>query len=185
MISHCLSGGAIGSDLVWGNTAREVGHKVVHFSFEKHRTSALASERLVLSEKQLLAADPYITQAIIKLKRAPLHKRTHNVQSLLRRNWWQVRDAEACYAVSHINDKGAVAGGTGYAVQMFIDRGLMTANAGPWVYDQEVGTWLRWDRSWAMWRAIDKPPRPEGRYAGIGTRDINALGIEAIEAAYD
>lgn len=184
MSDVCTSGGAAGADIAWGNAARNAGHRVIHFSFEGHRTAALATERLVLNEKQLLMADPYLVQATINLKRARIEKRTDFVKSLLRRNWWQVRDAEACYAVSRLH-KGVVAGGTGYAVQMFIDRGLMSAKAGPWVFDQEVGVWYRWNRSWNRWDAVDRPPVPEGRYAGIGTRELNKLGLEAIGGVYD
>lgn len=184
MTSTCLSGGAIGSDTAWGNIARDAGHKVVHFSFEGHKTKCRPNERLILTEAQLLVADPYLTQAIINLKRARLEKRTHTVKSLLRRNWWQVRDATACYAVSHIDHKGKVAGGTGYAVQMFIDRGVMGHAAGPWVFDQNEGYWVRWNRSWNRWEKVEDVPPPTDRYAGIGTREINELGIQAIEGVY-
>ena len=180
----CMSGGAKGADLAWGNNAREAGHRVVHFSFDGHKSKAKPTELIELSEKQLLSSDPFVTQAIIDLKRAPLHTRTPLVQALLQRNWWQVRDADACFAVSSFR-KGKVAGGTGYAVQMFINRGVMSKAAGPWVFDQEKNQWFCYNRSWARWDAVDAPPRPEGKYAGIGTRDINALGLRAIERVYE
>lgn len=183
MSNTCYSGGADGADLVWGNIAKEHGHRVTHFSFNGHRTRANPEDVIRLDEKQLLAADPYLTQAIINLKRARLEKRTEFVKSLLRRNWWQVRDATACYAVSHLH-KGVVAGGTGYAVQMFIDRGLMSMNSGPWIFDQEQLKWFRWNRSWARWEATNEVPPPTDRYAGIGTREINRAGIAAVEDVY-
>ena len=36
----CLSGGADGSDLQWAMMAGSLGHKVVHWSFQGHRSEA-------------------------------------------------------------------------------------------------------------------------------------------------
>lgn len=181
----CLSGGARGSDVTWAVAASNAGHEAIAFSFEGHRNANFdGARRVILNEEQLKAADPYLTQAIIKLKRARVESRTDEVKRLLRRNWWQVRDADACYAVGSLL-KNKIRGGTGYAVQMFIDRGLMSKNSGPWLFNQDEGVWLRYNRAWDKWElASEGPPRPEGKYAGIGTRDILPVGRAAIVELY-
>lgn len=142
-------------------------------------------ERIILTPEQLETGRPFAEQAAKNLKRASLTKRTTFVQNLLLRNWWQVRDAKSVYAVGVIDhDKNIVKGGTGYAVQMFINRGVMTAVSGPWVFDQEVGSWFQWNRSWARWDKVERPPHPSDKYAGVGTRELNQLGLSAIFEVY-
>lgn len=175
MTNMCLSGGADGSDLQWGMTAGFAGHEVIHWSFEGHKTSAPKQELAVLTEEQLLAADPHLHKANRVLKRKTLARGSKKVLSLLRRNWYQVEHAERVYAVSTIRGV-KVEGGTGWAVQMFIDRhqGLPCE---AYVFDQELEKWFCWKGEWVE---IDQPIKPHGVWAGIGTRELNAKGKAAI-----
>lgn len=171
----CLSGGAIGADLLWGMTAGQIGHAVFHFVFEKHDSKAPQSELVVLSHDQLVMADPYLEKANDTLKRRwPANG--YFVRSLLRRNWYQVQWASSLYAVSKI-ENGKVDGGTAWAVQMFIDQNN-NAPCGCYVYDQIAEVWYKWEGKWVQ---IDEPPEPSGIWAGIGTRGINTSGKNAVK----
>lgn len=171
----CLSGGAIGADLQFGMCAGFAGHGVIHWSYPNHKNHAPKSEVVVLTESQLEAADPYLVKASKRVKRNPLSS-NYNVRNLLRRNWYQVKDAERVYAVATINDKNEVSGGTAWAVAMFIDRfdgGACEA----YVYDMTTSHWCVWNG--LLWEMCD-PPKPHGVYAGIGSRDLQPNGKEAI-----
>lgn len=168
----CFSGGAKGADVLWGELAESLGHQVKHFSFAGHRCVATRNIH-VLTETELAEAQVHLNQANKVLKRNPFPK-SSNVRNLLRRNWFQVKDTDAVYAISKFED-GNVAGGTAWAVQMAIDRRV------PWIFlfEQEENQWYRWMYGNDAWyQAI--PRIPKDKWTGIGTRDINYNGQQAI-----
>ena len=177
----CLSGGADGSDLQWGMNAGRDGQSVIHWSFSKHQTQAPKQELVDLTQDQLESADEALRVAGKALKRSWPGTRSLTVKSLLRRNWFQVRWAESVYAVSTIHPaKQTVNGGTGWAVQMFLDRFTKLSQFEPilcYVYDQKQEQWYQYVSGW---KAIDSPPKPQGIWAGIGTRELNSSGKWAI-----
>jgi hypothetical protein len=171
----CLSGGAEGADLQWGMTCGTMGHLICHFSFQGHRTRAPASEVVVLSEEQLQAADEPCKAVSGALKRW-FPPKSLFVRNLLRRNWYQIKDAERVYAVATI-ENGIVSGGTAWAVHMFIQR----HEGRPcecYVFDQKADGWFAWVDG--GWEGIEQPPVPHGVYAAIGSRDLGSNGKEAI-----
>jgi len=185
----CLSGGADGADLQWGMTAGALGHGVIHFSFAGHRTQAPVSETVWLTKAQLAAADPQC-----HLANATLHRRfpakLSFVTNLLRRDWYQVECAEACYGVSTFGlSPGAtiapgtvftdaeVRGGTAWAISMFLDRHQRQA-CRCYLFDQILCHWFQWNGT--GWECIYEPPQPSGIYAGIGARDLLPMGKLAI-----
>lgn len=170
----CLSGGAEGADMQWGMCAGKAGHQVYHFIFAGHRSKAPASEHVVLTEDMLRVADPFLAKANETMKR---RFPTSNgfVNSLLRRNHYQVRDAGSLYAVSTIGKDGLVSGGTSWAVQMFLDQ--HGANSRCYIFDQARLQWFSWQ---GLWVAIDRPPEPKGIWAGIGSRELTNEGKDAI-----
>ena len=163
----CLSGGADGADLQWGMVAGAAGHMVVHWSFAGHRSMAPPAEIVVLDDAQLQAADEFCLKASKTLKRH-FPPKSLKVQNLLRRNWYQVKDAERVYAVVEKVTDGIVAGGTAWATQMFIDR-HQGKRCECYIFDQETDSWYRWDEGWF---AIGAPPMPHGVWAGVGTRKL-------------
>lgn len=178
----CLSGGAEGADLAWGTAARESGHKVTHFSFHDHRTNAPQDEVYRLSQNQLEAATPQCLKANLSLRRRFPPDREF-VKKLLQRDWYQTESANSLYAVSHFDtrNKNVVAGGTGWAVQMFLDRhARKTCSA--YVFDQTICRWYHWI---GVWQPIYEPPRPLGVWAGIGAQNLNLVGRLAINVLLD
>lgn len=184
----CLSGGAIGADLMWGMVAGSAGHTVVHWSFNEHKSNAPTSEIVTLTKAQLRLADQHCALAAPSLNR-PWPPRRAYVQNLLRRNWYQVETAQSCYAVSSfkLNPTQRIAigeaipgamvqGGTAWAVQMFIDK--HNGQACPcYVFDHSCCYWFEWT---GVWTRIYEPPRPHGIWAGIGTRKLDKIGRLAI-----
>lgn len=171
----CFSGGARGADLAWGALARRLKHRVMHFSFAGHRTKAPRAERVILSPAQLREADPHLIAASHALHRA-WPPRTDYAAQLLQRDWHQVKDSERVYAVASLDADGQIAGGTAWAVAMFIARHAGDA-CEAFLYDQNDQQWLHWQ---GAWQAIAAPPQPHGRWTGIGARDLNAAGAAAI-----
>jgi hypothetical protein len=87
------------------------------------------------------------------------------VNNLLRRNWFQVRNSDAVYAIGEIEPKnGTVKGGTGWAVQMGIDN-----NKDVYVFDQSR---LKWYRNRNNKWSETTTPKLTPNFAGIGTREI-------------
>lgn len=170
----CFSGGAAGADLMWGRVARNAGHSVIHWSFDKHKTAASADELYILNETELEAADPFLKIAAKSIKRnLPTHKPW--LANLLRRNYYQVKWSQSLYAVGSLDD-GRVGGGTSWAVQMFKD--LYPDNEQLWLFNQLDNSWYQWIDS--EWLAISTPPKPTGQWTGIGSRALTSDGKEAI-----
>jgi len=175
----CLSGGADGADLQWGMCSGKAGHIVRHFIFEGHRSKAPKEELVVLTSEQLLEADAALKKANKTLKRS-FPTRNNFVNSLFRRNYYQVSWANSVYAVANI-ENGMVSGGTSWAVQMFIDR-FDGKPCPAYVYDQATSVWFSWDGADKGWNpcVLDHPPKPTGIWAGIGSRDLKDNGKDAI-----
>ena len=190
----CLSGGAIGSDLAWGVAAAAVGHGVIHFSFQGHQTLAPPEQVVRLTAEQLASADEPCRRANQTLRRR-FPARSQRTTNLLRRDWFQVAPAEACYAISTLGiplgptiplgtvlRHGEVKGGTAWGVQMFIDQHA-GATCPCYLFDQQLCHWFQWNGD--GWKCIYEPPAPKGIYAGIGARDLLATGKLAISFAMD
>lgn len=173
----CLSGGADGADLQWGLQAGKAGHYVIHWSFSGHRSQAPEQELVRLTAEQLSLADEALARANRTLNRRWPTK-TDTTNNLLRRNWYQIRDTSAVYAVAELSwDKG-VSGGTAWAVQMYLDRfahdGEDISKCHAYVLDTNTLKWFTWNgERWEQ--MLSRPPMPTGIWTGIGTRELSAL----------
>lgn len=167
------SGGAKGSDSEWDTIGREFGvTNHTHFHAEGEKTP---KGNFPLSAEQLREADPYVIKANETLQRKfPTDKEF--VNNLLRRNYYQVKNSDAIFAISTIT-KNKVDGGTGWAVQMAIDMGKPV-----YVFDQNTGGWYTWNGSKFITIAT---PILTKKFAGIGTREITEQGKQAIRDVYE
>lgn len=167
------SGMATGADTVWAEVADSMGIKTIGHSFKGHRVSGTRpamETRNELTEEQLKMADKFIEKAAQGLGR-PINP---DYRNLFRRNYYQVKDSEAVIAVGKVLPDGTkVSGGTGWATQMGIDKGVPV-----YVFDQVKKSWFKWDGK--KFVNSDLPPKFND-FAGIGTRDLNPAGREAIE----
>jgi len=172
----CMSGGADGSDLQWGLQAGKAGHGVIHWSFSEHRSQAPEQELVRLHQKQLNLADGALKRANRKVQRS-FPSRSEVTNNLLRRNWYQVRDTQSLYAVSQIKYDGSVDGGTAWAIQMYLDRfeydGEDPSKCRAYLLDKNTLKWYEWNgERWIT--MISRPPKPQGIWTGIGSREISA-----------
>lgn len=177
--SICYSGGAKGADLVFGECAALAGHQVVHYSFKDHEA---ATSVYRLTDEELRKAD-----FELRLANQTLHRNfpTPNeyVNNLLRRNYFQIREAGKIYAVTTLNDRGIPHGGTAWTIVMGINQGIREI----YVFDCDKNRWLMYNGHFKndtyMWISMP-PPRPFGYYAGIGSRELPDNGRKAIEDLY-
>ncbi len=127
-----------------------------------------------------------------------------------RRNWFQVRRADAVYVVAYRSNPSPetprldIGGGTGWACQWYIDR-FLPGGEDPkkcklYFYDDGAPAWpgclkdLDTHRKWNQWNIeLNKwepvpggsPPPPQGFYAGIGGTILDKdYGEKAIRDLY-
>lgn len=182
------SGMATGSDTVWAKAADAAGIKTIGHSFKGHgKGSRPALEtRNELTEKQLEAADEFVEKAAMRMgeKYDPIIKTTGKQASddafrinLLRRNYYQIKDADAVIAITQLADKSRLktVGGTRYAVQMGIDKGVPV-----YVFDQVKKSWFKWDGEVFVKSGL--PPVYKSP-ATVGRRENELLpsGLDAID----
>lgn len=163
------SGGAKGSDSAWDFMGRRYGiddHR--HYWHPGLPKPILGN--IELTDEELEEGWIKVLLANKTLKRQP-----DKYKSLLARNWFQVKNSEAIFAIGNVIGS-EVGGGTGWATQMAID-----AEKPVYAFDQEQNRWFTWKKS--MFIDCDTPTLTQN-FAGIGTRKINQQGIAAIENVY-
>lgn len=171
-MSICFTGGAIGADTVWGELAEYMGHDVVHYIFDNHKSQC--DNLVVLSEDELLLADEFLIKANEIVQRK-FPSKSHFTNSLLRRNYYQIKDSDACYAVASLKNN-KVSGGTAWAVAMFIQNRKYKP---VYILNQDDSLWYSYDYNTSEFQLMDNiPPTPSGNWTGIGTRDISSQSID-------
>lgn len=157
------SGGAVGSDTVWGELSAQYGVVSEHYWHGK-RTENGNHE---ITEEEFEEGKEHVLEA-----NKTLHRQPNKYMDLLARNYSQVKNAEEIFAIGHFKNK-VVDGGTGWAVQMAIDDGKIVN-----FYDQEKCVWGRYCNG--KWERSDTPVLTKN-FAGIGTRKLNDKGWMAIK----
>src|SRR5574337_2132185 len=160
------SGGAEGADTQWEKIGELYGIKTKPYSFKGHKQTSKTP--VVLTTEQLKEADEHLKKANEVLKRR-FPASNQYINNLLRRNWYQVKNSDAVYAISTIDSKKkTVNGGTGWAVQMGIDNSKKV-----YVFDQNQKQWFQWNGKDFERTSV---PLLTSNFAGIGTREINEAG---------
>lgn len=171
------SGGAIGSDHYWGKVAAEYGVKVNHY-WHGNKTPFGNVE---LTDAQIEEGWQHVLQANKTLKRRP-----EAYKNLLSRNWFQVKDSFILLAVGEIDFvKQQVKGGTGWAVQMAIDKGMTSLREGTGtiaVFDQPTNMWYNFYDD--MFHNLWPGPYLFHNFGCIGTRDLKDNGKAAIRKVF-
>lgn len=184
----CHSGGAIGADSFFEEISKEYGVKTHAYSYKTdyHKSDS----KVEISQEDYRQGVIEINRANKSLKRYGFDKYIN----LLARNWAQVKYSKQIFAISTIirpgekNGKGKknnssvemVDGGTGWAVQMGINH-----NKEVFVFDQSKEVWFRWSYvTMSFIQMKESPVITEYNFAGIGTREINKSGINAIRELF-
>lgn len=166
------SGGALGSDTEWGKIGKEYGMTTNnHYYAEGSKTP---NGNYPVSKESLKEADPYLIETNKVLKRR-YPTRKEFINNLLRRNYWQVKNSDGIYAISTITNN-MVDGGTGWAVHMAIINNKVV-----FVFDQKQKKWFTWKEN--EFKETETPILCK-QFAGIGTREINEDGKQAIHNVY-
>ena len=172
----CFSGGAEGSDLLFESESANKGFRVLSFSFDGHNTKS--KFRVILTKEYLEEGYEHIKVANRRLKRS-LSRITPYVKNLISRDWFQVKYADAVFAVGTIRDNN-VDGGTGYAVACAIDNKKTV-----YVFEQNLKWWKYYDYNTNKFREYYGTPVLTEKFAGIGTRQINEDGINAVKSLFN
>lgn len=174
------SGGANGSDSYWDQIGKEFGVTDHRHYWHATRTPAGNVE---LTDEQIEEAWPHVLRANRTLKRY----KPERFKSLLARNYYQVLNADAIYAIGQL-DRKIVQGGTGWAVQMAIDCGKPV-----FLFDQYQNKWKKLSRKQNTGLVPNgyhthvedtTCPTLTPHFAGIGSRKITPQGIQAIRDVY-
>ena len=162
------SGGAVGSDSYWGAIGEKYGVVSEHYYYGNKTPNGnhqITQEQFEEGKEHVLKANE------------TLHRRPDAYMNLLSRNYAQVKNADAIFAVGHLKN-GIVDGGTGWAVQMAIDD-----NKPAYVYDQVRKQWF--SNINGQWQVFSGIPKLTKNFAGIDTRELNQDGKDAIKQVYE
>lgn len=162
------SGGAVGSDYQWGKQGEKYGVVSLHYWHGKKTPYG----NYEISEKDFEEGKKHVLKANKTLKRKP-----EKYMDLLARNYIQVKNSDAVFAIADKIEKNIVSGGTGWAVQMAIEDKKPV-----FVFLQHIDKWVTYVET--GWMYYPFTPKLTINFAGIGTRQINDAGIKAIEEVY-
>ena len=166
------SGGADGSDTMWDIIGRVYGLEVVRHYYYINKTPR---GNFPISNSAYEEGKCAVYRANNTLKRQNFEK----YMFLLSRNWCQVKNSDAIYAIAEGFNGNTVKGGTGWAVQMAID-----SDKDVFVFDQSRSRWFTYDIELSEWKHSETPVLRLD-FAGIGTREIKPNGLKAIIDCYD
>ena len=170
MIEYTLhSGGAIGADITFEEIGREFGLvNFNHYWYGKKNPHSKFDDEISVEDFEEGVEMVHKANTILK------RKGFERYMNLLARNWCQVKYSDAIYAISTIKN-GKVSGGTGWACAMAIieDKEL-------YVFDQNKNQWYFWNNKFEPCVT----PKLTKNFAGIGTRELNKNGVDAIRNLY-
>lgn len=188
----CHTGGAEGSDITWETTGLQYGITVISYSFNGHKQ--LSNNRKILTNNELIEGFNHVQYANNTLKRN-LFNISPYIKNLLSRNWYQVKNSNSIFAIGEFTNSkhNSVKGGTGWAVQMAIDNEKdiyflnqyedFSENKNEFFHITDY-KWYKFDYKNSKFLKINYIPKLTDNFAGIGTRQINSIGINAIIDIY-
>lgn len=182
------SGGAVGADSIWGDIAEEYGIKVNHY-YQDEKTP---KGNIEISEQDYQEGREEVAKAA-KANWGYIYQ--YMKDPLLISDWAQIKYSDQIFAVGTLLSKGKkisdkenetrisqqvmVKGGTGYAVEMAIQHGKEV-----YVYDQIRKQWFA-NKGGNWVRLSETPTITSKNFAGIGTRELNEAGEQAIRDVYN
>lgn len=161
------SGGAHGADTAWDFYARKYGVSDIRH-YRDQNNSVLSKP---LDKKGIKAS--IVTKEQLDFARDQIYKRlgikySNNIMGNLQaRNYYQVANSDAVFAIALMNDsKNSVSGGTNTAVQLGISMKKPVH-----VFDIKSEQWYKYNPQTAKFEVEDVPMLTKN-FAGVGTRDI-------------
>lgn len=170
-----FSGGAKGTEAEFGANAQSAGVQEVNLTFEGHQIVRKRGIRVLTSE-ELQNGDvslSYIGKLMNrKFSAAPL------LRKVLQSIWHQINSAEEVFVVGRILEDDTVKGGTGWGAEF-----AKLCNKPLHAFDQEKGEWFKWTLD--KWKKASKVKIRHKKFAGTGTRFLNASGKKAIRELFE
>lgn len=174
------SGGAPGSDKMWDQMGREFG-VIKHLHYRPIHVGNASPE--------IQAEIRRATNAAAEVLKRPT---TFKGIDLVWRNWFQAENAEAIYAIAQIVkpggedfkgfvnkcDKEIVAGGTGWAVEMAIQKDKRV-----YVFDKARNAWYAWSKAMNQFIEVYTPTLTK-EFAGIGSRELTPQCVVGMRDVY-
>ena len=173
------SGGCPGADMAWEHEGEKYGVKTISYSFHNHVQEGKNPKILTVDELE----EGWFH---VKLADRTLNRGVENcdipyMRNLLSRNWLQVKNADAVFAIGKLIDLHTVDGGTGFIVQMAVDSDKPVYL---FLQDDMGGGWFRYMPVVGFERRWDETPILTPNFAGVGTRKLNMYGEAAIKKVY-
>lgn len=172
----CHTGGASGADAVFSCEALKKGFNVKAYSFKGHNTKS--NNRVILSEEELKEGFEHIKKTNKRLNRNILNAAPYT-KNLIARDWFQVKYADAIFAIGMMETESTVCSGTGYACSCAVDEKKPI-----YFFEQDHNQWYYYDYQSDRFEIYEGVPKLTENFAGIGTRDINENGIKAIVSLF-
>jgi archaellum biogenesis ATPase FlaH len=170
-----LSGGAKGSEEVFGVCAEKWGTKEKNYSFEGHdpaRTRGI----VLLSAAEL--EQGHVSNTYVNSRMHRTYPKTPLFQKVLQSLWHQVNTSGEIFAVGTIMPDNTVKGGTGWAAELARHWGKPVH-----IYDQEKDQWLFWQDD--QWKEEEPPVIKNTRFTGTGTRFPSEKALKAINDLFE
>jgi len=173
-----FSGGAIGSDQLWADKATMKNIFTCVLSFTGHTVAYSHSKKelvLKLGNKELVSVDQNVNKISALLHR---HIKFDFIRNLMRRNMYQIQQADRVYAIGYIDNQGKIDGGTAWACEAFFQLGKTDL----YIFDINSCMWLKKsdqptdERIKKVWIKVVPPLLLDGKCktaALIGTREIS------------
>lgn len=160
------SGGAVGSDTEWGNIAQKYGFDMIHYTVDDY-------DKLSRDDKESI--EKQYKEVVERLSRKQLDANSYSGK-LVRRDILQANSADSILAIGCLGKNGHVDGGTAYATERGIIRGIPV-----YLFDQDDNHWKTYDGE----KFINcEQPNLTRHAALIGTRQITDAGKRAIQNVF-
>lgn len=161
------SGGAVGSDTEWGNIAQKYGFSITHYTVNDY-------DKLSRDDKE--SVEKQYKEVVERLSRRQLDANSYSGK-LVRRDMLQANSADSILAIGRLGKNGHVDGGTAYATERGIIRGIPV-----YLFDQNDNHWKTYDGE----KFVDcEQPSLTQHAALIGTRQITDDGKRAIQNVFE
>lgn len=161
------SGGAVGSDTEWGNVAQKYGFNITHYTVNDY-------DKLSRDDKE--SVEKQYKEVVERLQRKQLSADSYSGK-LVRRDMLQANSADSILAIGRLGKNGHVDGGTAYATERGIIRGIPV-----YLFDQNDNHWKTYDGE--KFVNCEQPSLTQ-HAALIGTRQITDDGKRAIQNVFE
>lgn len=160
------SEGAVGSDTEWRNVAQKYGFDMIHYTVDDYDK---------LSDDDKKQVEEQYKEIVERLQRKQLSADSYSGK-LVRRDMLQANSADSILAIGRLGKNGHVDGGTAYATERGIIRGIPV-----YLFDQDDNHWKTYDGE----KFINcEQPNLTRHAALIGTRQITDTGKRAIQNVF-